>query len=173
MFACNGILFNHESPRRGETFVTRKITRAAARIKEGLQEILNLGNMDAKRDWGYAPEYCEGMWRILQHEKPGDFILATGNAHTVREFVTLTFKELDIQLTWQGTGINEVGIDNSSGKTLVKVDPNYFRPTEVDILIGDASKAKDLLGWQPQTSLPELVRLMVKSDWKKVKRIGY
>ena len=142
LFACNGILFNHESPRRGETFVTRKITRAAARIKEGFQDKLLLGNLNAKRDWGYAPEYCEGMWRILQHDKPEDFVLATGEQHSVREFVECSFKELDIHIQWEGVGENEVGIDGSTGKTIVEINPKYYRPTEVETLLGDASKAK-------------------------------
>ena len=173
LFACNGILFNHESPRRGETFVTRKITRAATRIKEGLQESLSLGNLDAKRDWGYAPEYCEGMWRMLQQDKPDDYVLATGETRTVREFVDLTFKQVNIKLNWEGKGIDEKGIDSASDKVLVQVNPAYFRLTEVDLLIGDPTKAKEILGWQSQTKLEELVKVMVKSDWEKVKRRGY
>ncbi|MCE1273894.1 MAG: GDP-mannose 4,6-dehydratase [Chlorobiaceae bacterium] len=173
LYACNGILFNHESPRRGETFVTRKITRAAARIKEGLQENLLLGNLDAKRDWGYAPEFVEGMWRMLQQPEPDDYVLATGETHTVREFVDLSFRELGIELEWRGQGADEQGIDTTSGKVLVAVDPTYYRPTEVDLLIGNPQKAKDILGWEPQIKFEELVRLMARSDWEKVKKRGY
>jgi len=173
LFACNGILFNHESPRRGETFVTRKITRAASRIKEGLQETLLLGNLNAKRDWGYAPEYCEGMWRILQQDKPDDFVLATGEQHSVREFVELSFKELEIDIDWQGEGENEVGIDLATGKTIVGINSKYYRPTEVDTLLGDATKAKEQLGWEPEMPFTELVIKMVQSDWRKVKKRGY
>ena len=173
LFACNGILFNHESPRRGETFVTRKITRAAARIKEGLQDTLLLGNLNAKRDWGYAPEYCEGMWRILQQDKPEDFVLATGEQHSVREFVECSFKELDIHVKWQGEGENEVGVDQNTGKTIVGINPRYYRPTEVQTLLGDATKAKEMLGWEHKTSFEELVKIMANSDWEKVKRRGY
>lgn len=171
IFACNGILFNHESPRRGETFVTRKITMAAARIKAGLQDKLFLGNLDARRDWGYAPEYVEGMWRMLQHSTPEDFVLATGKTYTVREFATLTFKELGIDLEWQGKGVDEKGIDRATGKVLVEIDPNYFRPTEVDLLVGDSSKAKKLLGWEPKVGIEELVQIMVKADWERVKGV--
>lgn len=171
LFACNGILFNHESPRRGETFVTRKITMAAARIKAGLQDKLFLGNLDARRDWGYAPEYVEGMWRMLQHSSPEDFVLATGKTYTVREFATLTFKELGIDLEWQGKGVDEKGIDRATGKVLVEIDPNYFRPTEVDLLVGDSSKAKKLLGWEPKVGIEELVQIMVKADWERVKGV--
>jgi len=173
LFACNGILFNHESPRRGPTFVTRKITRAAARIKEGLQDRLLLGNLNAKRDWGYAPEYCEGMWRILQQDKPDDFVLATGEQHSVREFVELSFKELEIDIDWQGEGENEVGIDLATGKTIVGINSKYYRPTEVDTLLGDATKAKEQLGWEPEMPFTELVIKMVQSDWRKVKKRGY
>jgi len=173
LFACNGILFNHESPRRGETFVTRKITRAAARIKEGLQDTLLLGNLNAKRDWGYAPEYCEGMWRMLQQEKPEDFVLATGEQHSVREFVELSFKELDISIDWQGDGENEIGVDQTTGKTIVGINSKYYRPTEVETLLGDASKAKEVLGWEAKTPFSELVKMMVQSDWEKVKKRGY
>jgi len=173
LFACNGILFNHESPRRGETFVTRKITRAAARIKEGLQDKLLLGNLNAKRDWGYAPEYCEGMWRILQQDTPEDFVLATGKQHSVKEFVELSFKELDIQISWQGEGESEVGINTNTGKEIVGIDTKYYRPTEVDTLLGDATKAKEILGWEAKTPLSELVKKMVHSDWKKVQKRGY
>lgn len=170
IFACNGILFNHESPRRGETFVTRKITMAAARIRAGVQDKLYLGNLDARRDWGYAPEYVEGMWRMLQHNTPEDFVLATGKTHTVREFATLAFKELGIELEWKGEGVNEKGIDKSNGKVIVEVDPDYFRPTEVDLLVGDASKAKSLLNWEPKVGLDDLVKIMVNSDWEKVQK---
>ncbi|HPC35534.1 MAG TPA: GDP-mannose 4,6-dehydratase [Candidatus Marinimicrobia bacterium] len=173
LFACNGILFNHESPRRGGTFVTRKITRAAARIKLGLQDKLYLGNLNAKRDWGYAPEYCEGMWLMLQQDKPDDFVLATGETHTVREFCTLAFKELDIELEWHGENKNEKGIDKNTGKIIVEVDPGYYRPTEVDILIGDASKAREKLGWQPKIKFEELIKIMVDADFKKVKKRGF
>ncbi|HDP74542.1 MAG TPA: GDP-mannose 4,6-dehydratase [Bacteroidales bacterium] len=170
IFASNGILFNHESPRRGETFVTRKITMAAARIKAGLQDKLFLGNLDARRDWGYAPEYVEGMWRMLQHSTPEDFVLATGKTYSVREFATLAFNELGIELEWTGKGADEKGIDKATGKTLVEIDPNYFRPTEVDLLVGDATKAKTLLGWEPQVGIQELVRTMVKTDWERIQK---
>jgi GDPmannose 4,6-dehydratase len=171
MFAVNGILFNHESERRGETFVTRKITLAAARIKKGTQKKLYLGNLDAKRDWGYAKDYVECMWLMLQNNKPEDFVIATGETHTVREFVTLAFKEVGIEILWQGEGINEKGVDKKSGNILIEVDPKYFRPTEVQLLLGDPSKAKTILGWNPtQTNFEELVKIMVKSDIKYVER---
>ncbi|MDI6803869.1 MAG: GDP-mannose 4,6-dehydratase [Bacteroidota bacterium] len=204
IFASNGILFNHESPRRGETFVTRKITRAAARIALGLQDKIVLGNLNAKRDWGYAPEYCEGMWKILQHNTAEDFVLATGETHTVREFIDLSFKELGIELEWIGKDEDEKGIvktikkeivesinekgkiknglNNSFtfnllpltlGKEVVSVSPGYYRPTEVDLLIGDASKAKQLLGWEAKVKFEELVKLMVKADYEKVVKRGY
>jgi len=173
IFACNGILFNHESPRRGETFVTRKITRAAARIKYGIQEKLTLGNLDAKRDWGYAPEYVEGMWQMLQTEKADDFLLATGETHTVREFVDLAFKELDMELEWQGNGKDEKGIEKGSGKIRIEIDPYYFRPTEVDLLIGDATRAKKILGWTSRVQFNELVKIMMKADWEKVQERGF
>ena len=173
LFACNGILFNHESPRRGETFVTRKITRAAARIKAGLQNKLLLGNLNAKRDWGYAPEFVEGMWRILQQDEPKDFILATGVNHTVREFADLTFKEIDIELEWVGENENEKGLDKETGILRIEVDPSYYRPTEVETLLGDATKAKEELGWSPKISFKELVKIMIKADWEKVKQRGY
>jgi len=201
LFACNGILFNHESPKRGETFVTRKITRAASRIVSGLQSNLSLGNLNAKRDWGYAPEYCEGMWRILQYKNAEDFVLATGETHTVREFVELTFKNLGVELEWKGKGINEKGVisgvdfeqakslinfsKNSKfykyefttklkkGNTVVTIDPNYYRPTEVDLLIGDPTKAKKLLGWKAKTKFEHLVQIMIKSDMDKVLKRGY
>ena len=165
MFACNGILFNHESPLRGETFVTRKITRAASKIKLGLQEKLYLGNLDAQRDWGHAKDYVEGMWRMLQHESPEDFVLATGKTTTIREFCKLSFKELGIDLKWKGKGETEVGIDQSSNKVIISVDTNYYRPSEVDLLIGDATKAKKLLNWTPKYNLESLVKEMVNSDY--------
>lgn len=167
IFTCNGILFNHESPRRGETFVTRKITLAAVRIKAGLQKKLSLGNLNAKRDWGYAPEYCEGMWMMLQQDKPDDYVMATGEAHTVREFATLSFKELGMELEWINKGIHEKGIEKNTGMTRIEVNPVYFRPTEVDILVGDASKAKRELGWEPKVKFEDLVKIMVKADWRK------
>tara|TARA_A100001011_G_scaffold394599_1_gene487376 strand:+ start:97 stop:1143 length:1047 start_codon:yes stop_codon:yes gene_type:complete len=170
LYAVSGILFNHESPRRGGTFVTRKITIAVSRIKLGLQDTLLLGNLDAKRDWGYAPEYVEGMWLMLQQEKPNDYVLSTGESHTVREFVTRAFKELDINIKWKGKGINEVGIDENNGKVLVRIDPSYFRPTEVDILLGDSTKANKELGWKPKTKFNELVKIMVETDFKKIKK---
>jgi GDPmannose 4,6-dehydratase len=173
MYACNGILFNHESPLRGETFVTRKITRAAAKIKLGLQETLYLGNLDAKRDWGHARDYVEGMWRMLQADVADDYVLATGEAHDVREFVTLSFKELGIELRWEGKGIEEQGIDAASGKVLIKVDPKYFRPTEFDILIGDPSKAFRNLGWKHTTTFAQLVKEMVQEDLKLFERDSY
>jgi len=173
LFACNGILFNHESPRRGETFVTRKITRAAVRIKEGIQDTLYLGNLDVKRDWGYAPEYVEGMWLMLQQDRPDDYILATGKNHTVREFAELAFYTLGIDIEWQGKNENEVGIDTKSGKKIIRVDKSYYRPTEVKHLLGDASKAKEKLGWEPKTSFKDLVRMMTHEDLKKVRRRGY
>lgn len=173
LFACNGILFNHESPRRGETFVTRKITRAAARIACGIQEKLVLGNLDAKRDWGYAPEFTEGMWRILQHDTPEDFVLATNETHTVREFAKVAFGELGIDLEFSGKAENEKGIDPKTGKVMVEVSPRYYRPSEVDILIGDYGKAKEKLGWEPQTRFEDLVRIMVRADYDKVRKRGY
>jgi len=201
LFACNGILFNHESPKRGETFVTRKITRATSRIAAGLQSSLSLGNLNAKRDWGFAPEYCEGMWRILQYKNAEDFVLATGETHTVREFAELSFKNLGVELEWKGKGINEKGIvskvdfdkaksligfnKNSKhykydftqnlkkGSVVVTIDPNYYRPTEVDLLIGDPAKAKKLLGWKAKTKFEDLVQIMIKSDMDKVLKRGY
>ena len=172
MFCCSGILFNHESERRGETFVTRKITLAAARIKQGKQEKLYLGNLSSLRDWGYAKDYVECMWMILQHDTPEDFVIATGEYHTVREFCTLAFKEVGIELRWEGKGVDERGIDVATGKELVAVDPKYFRPAEVEQLLGDPTKAKTLLGWNPRkTSFPELVKIMVKHDMKFVKKL--
>lgn len=173
LFACNGILFNHESPRRGETFVTRKITMAAAKIKLGLQDKLTLGNLNSKRDWGYAPEYVEGMWRMLQRDTPEDFVLATGETHEVRKFVDAAFNELGIELRWEGEGENEKGIEKATGKVLVAVDPKYYRPTEVDLLIGDATKAKQMLGWEAKTKFADLARLMAKADFELVKKRGY
>lgn len=171
MFAVNGILFNHESERRGETFVTRKITLAAARIAQGKQEKLYLGNMDSLRDWGYAKDYVECMWLILQHDKPEDFVIATGEMHTVREFATLAFKECGIDLRWEGTGVDEKGICVKTGKVCVEVDPKYFRPAEVEQLLGDPTKARTLLGWNPiSTSFEQLVKIMAKSDMKLVAR---
>jgi GDPmannose 4,6-dehydratase len=173
IFACNGILFNHESPRRGETFVSRKITRAAARIKYGIQDRVLLGNLDARRDWGFAPEYVEGMWRILQQDKAEDFVLATGETNTVRKFAELTFKELDMELEWNGEKEKETGIEKKTGKVRVAIDPKYYRPTEVELLIGDASKAKNKLGWQPKVRFEELVSIMAKADWEKVQKRGF
>ncbi len=171
MFAVNGILFNHESERRGENFVSRKITLAAARIAQGLQDKLYLGNLDAKRDWGYAKDYVECMWLMLQHDKPEDFVIATGQMHSVREFCTLAFSEAGIELQWEGEGIDEKGIDKATGQTLVEVDPKYFRPAEVEQLLGDPTKAKNVLGWNPQkTSFEDLVKLMVKHDMEFVKK---
>lgn len=172
LFAVNGILFNHESERRGENFVTRKITLAVSRIACGLQDHLELGNLDSLRDWGYAKDYVECMWLILQHDVPEDFVIATGEMHTVREFATLAFKEAGIELRWEGEGINEKGIDVDTGKPLVEVDPKYFRPSEVEQLLGDPTKARTLLGWNPcKTSFEELVRIMVRHDMEKVKRM--
>ena len=168
MFASNGILFNHEGPLRGETFVTRKITRAVAAIQLGLQERLYLGNIDAQRDWGHARDYVEGMWRILQHDVPDDFVLATGEMHSVREFVELAFKHVGRTIKWRGSGVDEEGIDADNGAVLVKIDPRYFRPTEVEELLGDASKARDKLGWKHEVTFPELVAEMVDSDMKIV-----
>ncbi|MDE6333308.1 MAG: GDP-mannose 4,6-dehydratase, partial [Muribaculaceae bacterium] len=167
MYTANGILFNHESERRGENFVTRKITLAAARISEGLQDKLYLGNLDARRDWGYARDYVECMWLILQQPEPDDFVIATGEFHSVREFVTLAFSRIGISLLWEGSGIDEKGIDSATGRVLVEVDPRFFRPSEVDELLGNPAKARDVLGWNPQaTSFERLVELMVDSDLK-------
>ena len=171
IFACNGILFNHESPRRGETFVTRKITLAVARIKLGKQKKLYLGNLNAKRDWGHAKDYVECMWLILQNDVPDDFVIATGEMHTVREFCELAFKEVGINLCWEGEGIDEKGIDSKTGNVLIEVDPQYFRPTEVDQLLGNPSKAMEKLGWNPtQTPFETLVKEMVQEDLKLVKK---
>ncbi|MNR77895.1 GDP-mannose 4,6-dehydratase [compost metagenome] len=169
MYACNGILFNHESPNRGETFVTRKITRALARIKLGLQDCLFLGNMDAKRDWGHARDYVEMQWLMLQQEQPEDFVIATGVQYSVRDFVDAAAKELGITITWKGEGVDEKGYDQE-GRCIVSVDPRYFRPTEVESLLGDASKAKALLGWTPKTTFDELVAEMVREDLKSAER---
>lgn len=172
--ASNGILFNHESERRGETFVTRKITLAAARIAKKIQKKLYLGNLNSKRDWGYAKDYVECMWLILQQEKPDDYVIATGEMHTVREFCTLAFKYVGIEIEWTGTGINEKGINNRNGEIIIEVDPKYFRPTEVEQLLGDPSKAKKILGWNPtNTSFEELVKIMVTNDYEKVEKENY
>jgi GDPmannose 4,6-dehydratase len=173
IFACNGILFNHESPLRGETFVTRKITRAAAKYKLGLQKKLFLGNLDAERDWGHAQDYVEGMWLMLQQDKPDDYVLATGKTIAVRKFVEMSFREVGVELKWEGEGVNEKGIDQSNGEVVVEVDPAYFRPTEVDLLIGDASKAKKELGWEPKRSVEQLCSEMVKSDLDRFTRDKY
>ena len=173
LYACNGILFNHESPYRGETFVTRKITRAVARIKLGLQEKLFIGNLDAKRDWGHARDYVEGMWRMLQQEEAEDFVLATGVTHSVREFAQLAFAEVGIQIEWKGQGIDEKGLDKATGKCLVEVDPHYFRPTEVDLLIGDPSRAKTKLGWQHTCTFQDLIKEMVAADMELFSRDKY
>jgi GDPmannose 4,6-dehydratase len=170
VFASNGILFNHESERRGKTFVTRKITVAASKIILGQQENFLLGNLDSKRDWGYAPEYVEGMWRILQADQPDDFVLATNETHSIREFVEETFRVLGEEIVWHGMGVNEKGILKSSGKEVVGIDARYFRPTEVDLLIGNHAKAKEKLGWVPETRFRELVKIMVYSDFEKAKR---
>ena len=172
MFVVNGILFNHESERRGENFVSRKITLAVARIAQGLQSRLQIGNLNAKRDWGYAKDYIECMWLMLQHDTPEDFVIATGETRSVREFCTLAFKEVDIDIEWQGEGVDEIGVCKKTGKTLVEVNPEYFRPTEVDLLLGDPSKAKNLLGWNPtKTSFSDLVKIMVKHDLEHVQKI--
>jgi GDPmannose 4,6-dehydratase len=169
--ASNGILFNHESPRRGETFVSRKITRAVGRIKEGLQDCLYLGNLDAKRDWGYAPEYTDMMWRILQKDSPDDYVCATGETHTIREFCEKSFRYVGIDLEFYSKGQeNEIGVDVKTGKTLVKVDSKYFRPSEVDLLLGDATKAQKELDWYPKVKFDELVEIMTKADWELAKK---
>ena len=170
MYACNGILFNHESERRGKTFVTRKITVGVAKILTGSQDVLFLGNLDAKRDWGYAPEYVEGMWRMLQADSPGDYVLATNETHSIREFVEETFLTLGEEISWEGEGVDEVGVLRSSGKVVIRIDPRYFRPTEVDLLIGDYSKAKSDLGWEPKTKFKELVKIMALADFDKARK---
>ncbi len=169
LFACNGILFNHESERRGKTFVTRKISVAVAKIMTGQQDKLLLGNLEAKRDWGYAPEYAEGMWRMLQAETPEDYVLATNETHRIRDFVEEAFRVLGEEIVWKGSGVNEKGFLKSSGKEVVAIDPRYFRPTEVDLLIGDYSKAKEKLGWEPKTTFKDLVRIMVLADFEKAR----
>jgi len=166
LFACNGILFNHESPRRGETFVTKKITKAVANIKNGKQKLLQLGNMDAKRDWGYAKDYVEAMWLMLQQPEPKDYVIATGKTYTVRQFVEMAFKAVDIEIKWEGEGVNEKGINTKTGEILVAIDPKYFRPAEVDLLWGDPAKANKELAWKAKTELKELVRKMVSYDLK-------
>ncbi|MFA5995904.1 MAG: GDP-mannose 4,6-dehydratase [Patescibacteria group bacterium] len=165
MFACNGILFNHESPRRGETFVTRKITRALAKIKLGIDKKLYLGNMDAKRDWGYAPDYVEAMWLMMQQEKSDDYVVATNETHTVREFVEVAGKELGMEIVWEGSKDKEKGFDKNTGNEIVNIDPRYYRPTEVDLLIGDYSKAKQKLGWEPKVKFHDLVKIMAEADY--------
>ncbi|MFT7578414.1 MAG: GDPmannose 4,6-dehydratase [Myxococcota bacterium] len=170
LFACNGILFNHESPRRGKTFVTRKITQAAARISCDLQETLYLGNLDAKRDWGYAPEYVEAMWRMLQHDEPVDYVIATGETHTVREFAAAAFARVGLPLRFEGEGIDERGISETDGRVLIKVDPAYFRPTEVELLLGDPSKAKRELDWAPTVTFEALVGIMADADLAEARR---
>lgn len=162
--ASNGILFNHESPIRGETFVTRKITMAAARIHDGVQDVLYLGNLDARRDWGFAGDYAEGMWRVLQADRPGDYVLATGETHTVREFCERAFARLGMTLGFRGSGVDEIGVDIETGRAVVRVDPRYFRPTEVDLLVGDASRAREVLGWTPHVTFAQLVDMMVDAD---------
>ncbi len=170
IFGCNGILFNHESPRRGQTFVTRKITMGLCNIKAGNQEKLYLGNMDAKRDWGYAKEYVESMWLMLQQEKPDDYVIATGETHTVREFIEEACKLLDMEIEWKGKGEKEKGIEKKTGKVIIEIDPQYFRPTEVDLLLGDASKAKKVLGWKAKTKFKDLVKLMIEADMDVVEK---
>lgn len=170
LFACNGILFNHESPRRGETFVTRKITRALSKIKLGLEEKLYLGNLEAKRDWGYAPDYVEAMWLMLQHDQPDDFVVATNETHSVREFVEAAAKCLGMDIEWNGKGVEEKGIDRETGKEIIAIDPRYYRPTEVDLLIGDYTKAKEKLGWEPKVKFQELVKIMIDADYEYFER---
>jgi GDPmannose 4,6-dehydratase len=171
--ASNGVLFNHESPRRGETFVSRKITRAVGRIKEGLQDCLYLGKLDAKRDWGYAPEYTDMMWKMLQQDTPDDYVCATGETNTIRRFCKESFKEVGIDIEFRGEDVEEEGIDIKTGKALVKIDPRYFRPAEVDLLLGDATKAKEKLGWEPKVKFDDLVKIMTKADWELAKRENY
>jgi GDPmannose 4,6-dehydratase len=164
LHACNGILFNHESPRRGENFVTRKITLGVSAIMAGQKDMLRMGNLDAKRDWGYAPDFVEGMWRMVQRETPEDYVLATGETHTVREFIEKSFACYNRSIEWKGSGVDEVGIDTTSGKTVVAIDPNYFRPTEVELLLGDPTKARTELGWKPAVTFEELVKIMITAD---------
>ena len=170
LHASNGILFNHESPRRGESFVTRKITLGAAAIKAGKQDCLYIGNLDAKRDWGYAPDYVFAMWLMLQQDKPGDYVIATGETHSVREFMEKAFRALGLSIEWKGSGIDETGIDTKSGKTIVRIDPKYFRPTEVDLLLGNPAKANRAFGWKPSVTFDQLVEIMVKADWEAAKK---
>lgn len=170
IFGASGILFNHESPLRGREFVTRKITDAAARIKQGKLDCLELGNLGAKRDWGFARDYVEGMWRMLQTEQPDTYILATGRSETVRDFVSLAFQALELDLDFKGAGENEVGIERRTGRTLVRVNPKFYRPAEVELLLGSPAKAKEKLGWEPQTSLETLCQMMVEADMKRVER---
>jgi len=170
MFACNGILFNHESERRGYNFVTRKITIGLSKIKLGQQDVLELGNLDAKRDWGYAKEYVEAMWLMLQQDVPEDFVIATGETHSVREFIEAACDELGIKLAWQGAGVDEIGVDQETGKTIIKINPQYFRPTEVDLLLGDPTKAKEKLGWEAKIKFAELAKLMTKADFELMKK---
>jgi GDPmannose 4,6-dehydratase len=167
LYACNGILFNHESPRRSENFVTRKITLSIAKIISGKQKKIHLGNLDAKRDWGYAPDYVEAMWMMLQQSKPDDFVIATGEAHNVREFTELAFKEVDIDIVWKGKGVKEKGLNSENDEVLVEVSPDYFRPSEVDYLLGDATKARKKLGWKPKVGFKELIKIMVEADLGK------
>lgn len=170
LFACSGILFNHESPLRGLEFVTRKITRSVAMIKHGLQEVLRLGNLDSRRDWGFAPEYVEAMWLMLQQPEPDDFVVATGETHSVREFVEAAFGEVGMEIEWSGKGVNEKGIDRATGKTVVIVDPEFFRPAEVDVLMGDYTKAREKLGWEPRTTFKDLVAAMVTHDLEEASK---
>lgn len=172
MFTCNGILFNHESPRRGKTFVSRKITQAVAKIKLGKQDILYLGNLSTRRDWGFAGDYVEAMWLMMQHSTPDDYVIATGETHSVRKFTEIAFKIAGIELEWQGQGINEIGIDKRNGKTIVAIDPEYFRPSEVDLLIGSYHKAESILGWKPSHSFQELVKLMVDADLENEAKVN-
>jgi len=173
MYACNGILFNHESPRRGETFVTRKVTMAASRIKYGLQDKLYMGNIDAKRDWGFAGDYVQLMWLMLQQEKPDDYVMATGVTTTVRDFISMAFKRAGLELEWTGSGVDEKGIEKGTGRVLVEIDKRYFRPAEVELLIGDPTKATTKLGWKPTVQLPELVEMMVDADLKRAEKEVY
>lgn len=172
MFACNGILFNHESERRGYNFVTRKITIGLSKIKLGQQDILELGNLDAKRDWGYAKEYVDAMWRMLQQDTPEDIVIATGETHSVREFIEAACQELEMEIQWQGTGVDEVAIDKKTGKTIIKINPRYFRPTEVDLLLGDPTKAKEVLGWEAEIKFADLAKLMTKADYELLSKGG-